>query len=580
MLGGLRELVPRRRALLVAAAPVVAGVVGTAFLIPSGAIPPSHAATLNAVTHRASGNSITPGYLRSLPHDEAANVGRALFVQRPPSSLAGLALASAAIPGIAVKAYEHASKVLALTDPACHLSWADIAGIGRVESDNGLTWGSRARVSPNGTLTPPILGPLLDGADGLPAYPTPDHGILEHGGVWERAVGPMQFLPSTWLEYAQDGNGDHVKSPQNFWDAALTTAVFLCANGGDVASQRGFDNAVLSYNNSESYLSLVRDWVGYYEKAGVTELLHAGSKLLPVGVSTFDPFGGSHGNRPDPAAAGALIDLLLGKAVAVTEAQSTFSLSFGARDGGTTGASIATGTAVVNEVKRDAQMSVRVPGFGVFDLLEFASSGTPIVFVALPSSLADPLGVTGGEYLQFSRALESALPSPVTAGLSFAAADLMWSIDALDGATAAMKQSGRATIAGASMTSYSGPIDLSAASDRVPAAKDEFRELAYLLDTQLVEMTAWVGSDGFVHQLDIALPELRGAYSTAISLDVRLSGFGLPVTIEAPVVGSFPPTSSTTTTTTSTTTSTTSSPTSTTTSSPGTTTTTSPAVAP
>ena len=567
---------------MVVAAPVVAGLVGTALLVPNGNLPQSRAATMNAVAHGVVGNSITPGYLRSLPHDEAANVGRALFVQRPPSHLHGLALASAAIPGIAVKAYEHASKVLAMTDPACHLSWADIAGIGRVESDNGLTWGSNARVSLDGTVTPPILGPVLDGADGMPAYPTPDHGVLEHGGMWERAVGPMQFLPSTWIEYAQDGNGDHSKNPQNFFDAALTTAVFLCANGGDLASERGFDNAVLSYNNSSSYLSLVRDWVGFYERAGVSQLLNAGSNLLPVGVSTFDPGAGSGGHAPSNpgSGSGALVDEVLAKAVVATEAQHTFSLSFVARTGGTTGASVATGTVVVDEVTHDAQMSVRVPGFGVIDLVEFAHSGTPVVFVALPSSLADPLGVVGGDYLQFSRALQNALPSPVTAGLSFAAADLMWSVGALDGATAAMELSGHSKVAGVSTTAYSGPIDLTAASNREPAAKAEFRELAYLVDSQLVEMTAWVGSDGLVHQLGVALPELKGAYSTPISLQVRLSRFGMPVTIKTPPIVPFPPTASTTTSTTTTTT-TSSLPTTTTTSSlPTTTTTTSPPLVP
>ena len=216
----------------------------------------------------ATGQSITPGYLRSLPHHEAANVGVPLFPQRPPAQVQPQSLAFAAIPGIAVRAYEHAAALLTKTDPACHLSWADVAGIGRVESDNGLTWGTAARVSEDGTLTPPILGPVLDGADGLPAYPTPDHGYLEHGGIWERAVGPMQFLPSTWLEYGQDGNGDHLRDPQNFWDAALSTAVFLCANGGNLATANGFDAGVLAYNNSWSYLSLVRTWVRFYEKAG------------------------------------------------------------------------------------------------------------------------------------------------------------------------------------------------------------------------------------------------------------------------------------------------------------------------
>lgn len=205
----------------------------------------------------------------------------------PASSLLRLTSADGVqgIPAVALAAYERAARILAVRDPACGLRWEDLAGIGRVESDNGLTFGSAARVTPAGTLSPPILGPVLDGTGGMPAIPTPDHGVLEHDPAWERAVGPMQFLPSTWLAEAQDGNGDGVADPQNFYDAALTAGTYLCSNG-DLATASGLRDAIYSYNHSASYVALVEAWISYYTGAGSQALLAAGAGLLPLGVAT------------------------------------------------------------------------------------------------------------------------------------------------------------------------------------------------------------------------------------------------------------------------------------------------------
>lgn len=197
------------------------------------------------------------------------------------------------IPAVALAAYRRAAHVLAVQDAACGLSWEDLAGIGRVESGNGLTFGSAARVTPAGTLSPPILGPVLDGTGGMPAIPTPDHGVLEHDPVWERAVGPMQFLPSTWLAYAQDGNGDGVADPQNFYDAALTAGNYLCSNG-DLATASGLSDAIYAYNHSASYVALVEAWISYYRGTGTQALLAAGAGLLPIGTAT----GGITGAAP------------------------------------------------------------------------------------------------------------------------------------------------------------------------------------------------------------------------------------------------------------------------------------------
>jgi cell wall-associated NlpC family hydrolase len=45
------------------------------------------------------------------------------------------------------------------------------------------------------------------------------------------AVGPMQFLPSTWTRYGTDGNNDKVADPRNPADAIPAAADYLCSLG-------------------------------------------------------------------------------------------------------------------------------------------------------------------------------------------------------------------------------------------------------------------------------------------------------------------------------------------------------------
>jgi hypothetical protein len=75
--------------------------------------------------------------------------------------------------------------------------------------------------------------------------------------VYDRAVGPMQFIPSTWSIYGTDGDGDGVANPFDVNDAALTAARYLCAAGGDLRTHQGQVAAVLAYNHSDEYLAQV-----------------------------------------------------------------------------------------------------------------------------------------------------------------------------------------------------------------------------------------------------------------------------------------------------------------------------------
>jgi len=87
--------------------------------------------------------------------------------------------------------------------------------------------------------------------------------------VWDHAVGPFQFIPSTWLRWKADGNGDGVADPQNIDDAALAAGRYLCAGGKDLATGSGWWQAILSYNNSVAYVQNVFTAADGYARATV-----------------------------------------------------------------------------------------------------------------------------------------------------------------------------------------------------------------------------------------------------------------------------------------------------------------------
>jgi len=163
--------------------------------------------------------------------------------------VAGTAAASG-IPAPAVRAYGSATLRSASADPTCHLGWTTLAGIGWIESQHG-TIGGRT-LQGDGRPDRPIAGVSLDGSGKVAAVP-------DGSGGFQRAMGPMQFIPSTWQTWASDGDGDGVADPQDVDDAAYAAARYLCASGADLASGQGWTDAVLSYNHSDDYLRAVYD---------------------------------------------------------------------------------------------------------------------------------------------------------------------------------------------------------------------------------------------------------------------------------------------------------------------------------
>lgn len=172
-------------------------------------------------------------------------------------------LAANGIPNVALNAYRVGATRMNATKPGCGIDWSLLAGIGRVESNHGRFAG--ATLNPDGTSTPEIRGPALDG--GQFAYiGDSDDGRYDHDTRYDRAVGAMQFIPTTWRAYAVDGDGDGTTDPFDIDDAALAAANYLCASGGDLRTESGQRRAVLAYNHSDSYvaqvLALARAYAG------------------------------------------------------------------------------------------------------------------------------------------------------------------------------------------------------------------------------------------------------------------------------------------------------------------------------
>ena len=159
------------------------------------------------------------------------------------------------IPRRALQGYASAAVRIAEELPGCRLSWNTLSGIGRVESVHGEINGSQ--IGDDGVARPGIVGIALDGGPGVRAIPDTDGGRLDGDTEWDRAVGPMQFIPGTWDRWGADGNGDGGRNPQNIDDAALAAGRYLCDAGGDLSTRRGWLEAVLTYNNSGAYASEV-----------------------------------------------------------------------------------------------------------------------------------------------------------------------------------------------------------------------------------------------------------------------------------------------------------------------------------
>jgi murein DD-endopeptidase MepM/ murein hydrolase activator NlpD len=81
------------------------------------------------------------------------------------------------------------------------------------------------------------------------------------------AVGWMQFMPSTWLRWGVDGDGDGIADPWNPTDAIFAAARYLAAAGG----QSDISRAIFAYNHADWYVREVLDLARVYGQGGLTQ---------------------------------------------------------------------------------------------------------------------------------------------------------------------------------------------------------------------------------------------------------------------------------------------------------------------
>lgn len=176
-------------------------------------------------------------------------------------------VAGSDIPLVVLDAYVKAAERMAFERPECGLRWWGLAGIGWAESRHGTEGG--ARPGPDGVIIGQIVGIPLDGTNNTALIADTDGGALDGDPVFDRAVGPMQFIPGTWRTLGRDGDGDGRADPHNIRDAALSAAGLLCRSGGQgLDTPEGLRRGALGYNASGVYAdTVVRQAFAYAARA-------------------------------------------------------------------------------------------------------------------------------------------------------------------------------------------------------------------------------------------------------------------------------------------------------------------------
>jgi hypothetical protein len=131
---------------------------------------------------------------------------------------------------------------------SCPLPWEVLAAIGKIESDHGRS----------------------------------DEPGVRSGANSSGAMGPMQFLPTTWAAYGVDADGDHRADVYDSIDSIWGAARYLCANGaGNAETLR---TAIWAYNHADWYVDQVLQIASSYAAEPTTETGHA----LPISRRVFD----------------------------------------------------------------------------------------------------------------------------------------------------------------------------------------------------------------------------------------------------------------------------------------------------
>jgi membrane-bound lytic murein transglycosylase B len=177
------------------------------------------------------------------------------------------------MPMVAFEAYQAASNAAPRIRESCAVDWTVLAGIGQVESRHGRIDNDHD-VAPDGDVVPPIRGRPLDGTRGTQTIVDTDDGELDGDAEWDRAMGPLQFIPTTWRELGRDGNDDGTADPDNLFDASLTAVAHLCLREpGDYTDRGQLRRSLIAYNASGRYADDVLAWIDRYRGSPLQEIV-------------------------------------------------------------------------------------------------------------------------------------------------------------------------------------------------------------------------------------------------------------------------------------------------------------------
>lgn len=170
---------------------------------------------------------------------------------------------------------------VALAPRPCRLEVSLLAAIGQVESGNL----SGHQLDSDNRPEPAIVGPPLDGSNGLTAVPDTDSGEWDGDTTWDRAVGPLAFIPGAWRLSGVDFDADGERDPQDIEDSSGAAMVFLCASGHDLSSRGGLRSVIWTYNPVPGYVDLVMAWKTAFVAAGLDDAEAEPPELTAVQVA-------------------------------------------------------------------------------------------------------------------------------------------------------------------------------------------------------------------------------------------------------------------------------------------------------
>lgn len=224
-----------------------------------------------------------------------------------PDAAAAFTLAS--IPGQAgltpkaLNAYLHAEDTMAILKPRCHVSWRTIGAVASVEGLHGEYGNGRLGI--DGRPADPIIGIALNGqtvdnfGHRTARLTDTDDGEYDGDPHFDRAVGPLQFIPETWDRWRLDADGDGERDPQDIDDAALTAAAYLC-NYGSLRYWDTWSVAIFGYNHSGAYVNSVKASLDRIQRLRLPEFEGDEALRQRVPYGAWVPLPDDLGTEPDP----------------------------------------------------------------------------------------------------------------------------------------------------------------------------------------------------------------------------------------------------------------------------------------